>query len=55
MAKAVKAAGAKKKKNGGHLVEKTKKLIPLLRIPGFDRSKLLKHWKTKKNSKKKRK
>lgn len=55
MVKAVKSAGENKKKNGRRLIEKTKKLLPLLRIPGFDRSKILKHWKTKKQGKEKRK
>jgi len=55
MVKAVKAAGKKKKKNSSRIMEKTKKILPLLRIPGFDRSKFLKRWKTKKKSKHKRK
>jgi len=53
MVKAVKAAGAKRKKKGRPFYEKTKKILPLLRIPGFNREKLLKRWKTKSKSKKK--
>jgi phosphoglycerol geranylgeranyltransferase len=56
MVKAIKAAGAKKKKaRDGKFITQTKKILPMLRIPGFDRSKLLKRWKTHQKSKQKRK
>jgi phosphoglycerol geranylgeranyltransferase len=55
MVKAVKAAGAKKRGKNGKFIEKTKKFLPLLRIPGFDRSKIIKRWKSKYKGKKKSK